>query len=167
VRVEGAAPGSRGARRPRRPRLHAWVCAWVCGGRMRAWARAGGRSSAWISRCTPPASSSPACMGVCMGLRGGHVHGRVRECAGRGRWYVRIVPIYVPIYRPDTPNSNFRHFEPTIFDHIRISYFERDLGELGDFFAQDSNGRAVQTHLWDGLQQGAAALLCGSGIALF
>jgi hypothetical protein len=54
--------------------------------------------------------------------------------------------------------SNFRHFERAAEgrqDQIRISHFERDLGEFGDLFAQDSNGRAVRTNLWDGLQQGA------------
>ncbi len=62
-------------------------------------------------------------------------------------------------YRTNMLNSIFQHFERAAKgrrDQIRISHFERDLGEFGDLFAQDSNGRAVQTHLWDGLQQGAS-----------
>jgi hypothetical protein len=55
-------------------------------------------------------------------------------------------------------DSNFRHFERAgRRDQIRISHFERDLGEFGDLFAHDSNGPAVRTNfLWDGLQQGAS-----------
>jgi hypothetical protein len=62
------------------------------------------------------------------------------------------------IYRTATMDSNFRHFERAAEgrrDQIRISHFERDFGEFGDSFAQDSNGPAVRTNLWDGLQQGA------------
>jgi hypothetical protein len=53
----------------------------------------------------------------------------------------------------------FRHFERAAEgrrDQIRISHFERDLGEFGDLFAHDSNGPAVRTNLWDELQQGAS-----------
>jgi hypothetical protein len=60
-------------------------------------------------------------------------------------------------YRPDTLNSDFRHFERVAEgrrDQIRVSHFERDLGELGDLVAQNSNGRAVRTCFWDWLQQG-------------
>ncbi len=63
------------------------------------------------------------------------------------------------LYRADTLNSNFRHFERAAEGHrdqIRISHFERDFGEFGNLFAQDSNGRALRTNLWDGLQHGAS-----------
>jgi hypothetical protein len=55
-------------------------------------------------------------------------------------------------------DSNFWHFERAAEgrrDQIRISHFERDLGEFGDLFAHDSNGPAVRTNLWDGLQLGS------------
>jgi hypothetical protein len=63
-------------------------------------------------------------------------------------------------YRTATMDSNFWHFERAAEgrqDQIRIPHFERDFGEFGDLFAQDSNGPAVRTNLWDGLQQGASA----------
>jgi hypothetical protein len=64
------------------------------------------------------------------------------------------------VYRTATMDSNFQHFERAAEgrrDQIRISHFERDFGEFGDLKAHDSNGPAVRTNLWGGLQQGAAA----------
>jgi hypothetical protein len=49
-------------------------------------------------------------------------------------------------------NSRPKAAETRFVSQISIEFWE-----LGDLFAHDSNGPAVRTNLWDGLQQGAAA----------